>query len=419
MWDRRWPLNDSPTITMNITMKKKAFTLFLLAGIATSAHAQSSITLYGIIDADLNYINNVGVAQSAGSTGHPATYRNRALVSQSGNGYQANRWGFRGSEDLGDGNAAFFQLENGFSINTGAFASSGVEFNRQAFVGLSNKRYGALSFGRQYDAMFDLVVPYGPCFFFGSYVSDYAGDINEYDGYARVNNAVKYRSPTIDGVTGELLYGFGGVAGSLNQDSTISAALQYDNGTFGIGVGYLRSDNSGSTANTWNGSTVGNFISSVTYGFAGARRVQLIDVAGKYQLGALSLGLNYGYVNYTPSAVSLFRRVLTYNSAGLSAFYQTTAALGFGFGYNYTRGTSVDGAASRPHYQQLTLSSNYLLSKRTMLYVAAAYQHSGGKTLDAYGNVVTATASVGDSADGFSSGSTSQVLARVGIRHLF
>ncbi|RAR54552.1 putative porin [Paraburkholderia unamae] len=400
-------------------MKKTLATLAALSSVSVVAHAQQSITLYGIVDADLNYINHVGVAQTPASAGHPATLTNRSLLSQSGNGYQANRWGLKGSEDLGGGNKAFFQLENGFSINTGAFAASGSEFNRQAFVGLSNARYGTVSLGRQYDAMFDLVVPYGPCFYFGSYVSDYAGDISEYDGYARVNNAIKYRTPTFGGVTGEVLYALGGVAGSLSQQGTLSAALQYDNGTVGVGIGYLRSDNSDSPSNTWNGTTAGNFASSVTYGFAGAKRVQLVDIAGVYRLNALLLGLNYGYVNYTPSGVSLFKRTLTYNSVGASAFYQITPELGLGLGWNYTRGTSIDGIASRPYYEAFTVSSNYNLSKRTMLYAAASYQASGGKTLDAYGNIVTATASIGDSATGFSSGSTSQFLARMGIRHLF
>ena len=66
--------------------------------------AQSSVTLYGVIDEGLNYTNNVG-------TGH---------VYEMASGYaQGSRWGLKGSEDLGGGMKAIFQLENGFDVNSG------------------------------------------------------------------------------------------------------------------------------------------------------------------------------------------------------------------------------------------------------------------------------------------------------------
>lgn len=400
-------------------MKKTSLLLGLLAASgAMSAHAESSVTLYGIADDSLQYINNVGVAQNTGAAKRPVMYQNESRFGMYSGGYSGSRWGLRGVEDLGGGTTSFFTLENGFSIATGAFSSSGVEFSRQAFVGIGNNSYGSLSFGRQYEAITDLVQAYGPISY-GNFSGTYAGDISNYDNYARINNSVKYRSPTIGGLSGEVLYGLGGVAGSLNTDSTLSAGLKYVVGPWGIAAAYLRMDNSNSTANTWNGSGASNFNSSVTAGFAGARRVQIVDVASRYELGALSLGLNYGYTHYTPSAVSLFRRALTYQTGGANALYKFTPAFAVGGGYSYTMGQSVDGSASRPHYQQVTLSSTYSLSKTTMLYTTAAYQHASGNTLDAFGNVVNATASIGDSANGSSSGSVSQFLIRAGIRKLF
>lgn len=398
--------------------KNKLLVGLLAAGGIASAHAESSVTLYGIADDSLQYINNVAVAQTTGAAGRPVQYKNQSKFAMYSGGYSGSRWGLRGVEDLGGGNSAFFTLENGFSIATGNFSTSGVEFSRQAFVGIKNDRLGALSFGHQYEAITDLVQAYGPISY-GNFSATYAGDISNYDNYARVNNSVKYRTPEIAGLTGEILYGLGGVAGSLNTDSTLSAGLRYVMGPWGIAAAYLRMDNSNSTANTWNGSTAGNFGSSVTAGFAGAQRVQIVDVASRYELGSLSLGLNYGYTHYNPSAVSLLRRAISFQTGGASALYRYTPSLAFGMGYSYTLGQSVDGSASRPHYQQVTLSSTYNLSKSTMLYATAAYQHASGSTLDAYGNVVNATASVGDSANGNSSASSSQVLVRAGIRKLF
>jgi len=399
-------------------MKKTALTLCLIGCGVSAAHAQSNVTLYGIVDGGFNYINNVGVVQTAGSAGTPAVYANKTQIKQNSGGYSGSRWGLKGNEDLGGGNSAIFQLENGFNVASGAFSSSGVEFNRQAYVGLSSKSYGTVTFGRQYEAISDLVSNYGPTAY-GSYVSTYPGDISNYDGDIHVNNSVKYVTPQFHGVTGELLYGFGNVAGSIGQDNTINAGVQYDNGPFGIGVAYLRMDNSHATSNTWNGSADGNFSSSIAAGFTGAEKIQLANAATRYKFGKLSVGLSYGYVNYRPSAVSVFTKVLTYNSVGANTLYMFTPSYGIGAGYSYTRGTSVADGASRPAYQAVTLSSIYYLSKSVMIYGAIGYQHATGKTVDAYGNVIEATASIGDSADGASSGSNSQILARVGLRKAF
>ena len=84
----------------------------------TGAWAQSSVTLYGSLDAGIAYISNVGGSSK--------------WMMEQGN-MQPDRWGLKGVEDLGGGLKAVFQLENGFYTNTGAFAKSGVLFNRQAF----------------------------------------------------------------------------------------------------------------------------------------------------------------------------------------------------------------------------------------------------------------------------------------------
>ncbi|GAB7522798.1 hypothetical protein PBS_17820 [Paraburkholderia sp. 2C] len=108
---------------------------------AQIAHAQSSVTLYGLLDAGLQYTNNVG---SGGS-----------LFRQTSGNINGSRFGMRGNEDLGGGLGAIFVLEGGFNINNGKSAQDGRLFGRQAFVGLSSKEYGTVSLGRQYDALTD------------------------------------------------------------------------------------------------------------------------------------------------------------------------------------------------------------------------------------------------------------------------
>src|SRR5258708_4984837 len=116
--------------------------LAMLGVFAVNASAQSSVTLYGLISAGVGYATNQG--------------GKNAWQALSGTN-QNPRWGLKGKEDLGGGLSAIFQLENGFNVMTGTASQNGREFGRQAYVGLSSKPYGTLTFGRQYDAIHDYI----------------------------------------------------------------------------------------------------------------------------------------------------------------------------------------------------------------------------------------------------------------------
>ncbi|WP_244138834.1 porin, partial [Burkholderia sp. BCC1640] len=182
-----------------------------------SAHAQSSVTLYGLIDTSLTYINHADGAKNSWLLGN----------SSAGN-LAGSRWGIKGSEDLGSGLKAIFQLENGFNPSTGGLGQGGREFGRQAFVGLASDRLGTLTLGRQYDPLIDLVQPITADNYFGSAFAT-AGDVDNYDNSFRVDNAVKYTSPLVAGVQFEAMYSFGGIA---------RIAGQYVWGAFTFGGGY-------------------------------------------------------------------------------------------------------------------------------------------------------------------------------------
>jgi predicted porin len=109
--------------------------------LSTVAHAQSSVTLYGVIDEGFDFTTN-GQGQ-----------RGYEMVSGDTEG---SRWGVKGSEDLGSGLKAVFDLENGFNVNSGKLNQGGAEFGRQAFVGLSSTQYGTFTMGRQYDPTIDM-----------------------------------------------------------------------------------------------------------------------------------------------------------------------------------------------------------------------------------------------------------------------
>lgn len=125
-------------------MKKTCLSVGLLLSSCT-VYAQSSVTLYGRLDAGLEYMS--GVPTGPSSTG-PATGSTKRIRAESGD-WGTNLWGLKGAEDLGGGYRAVFQLEGSFNTMTGAGPGGGGLFNRWATVGLSNINYGTVLLGRE------------------------------------------------------------------------------------------------------------------------------------------------------------------------------------------------------------------------------------------------------------------------------
>ena len=161
------------------------------AALCAPAHAQSNVTLYGLVDASVEYLNKVGTSGSV--TRMPALTGGQA----------PSRLGFRGAEDLGGGLKTVFTLEMGFGPDAGGINQGGRGFGRQAFVGLSDS-WGTVSLGRQYSMLFwsqldaDLLGP-------ASYGS---GSLDSYLPNARVDNALAYKG-TFGGFTAGATYSFG------------------------------------------------------------------------------------------------------------------------------------------------------------------------------------------------------------------
>ena len=125
-------------------MKKIVFAASLM-GIGIAAYAQSSVTLYGRLDAGYEYMSGVPINPGATGQATSSTHRFRA---ESGN-WGTNMWGFKGVEDLGGGTKAVFQLEGSFNTMTGSGPGGGELFNRWATVGFANETYGTFLVGRE------------------------------------------------------------------------------------------------------------------------------------------------------------------------------------------------------------------------------------------------------------------------------
>jgi predicted porin len=399
-------------------------TLIALSALATlPAHADSEVTLYGIIDAGFGYSNNAAVTQTAAAAGRPAKLSNASAVTFNSGTWTGSRWGLKGSEDLGGGTKAIWRLENGFNVGTGASGQGGAEFGRHAYVGLTDKRLGTLTLGRQYDPLIDLVGAVGGTAILSG-VAAHPGDVDNLDHSSRVSNSVKYRTPDFYGLTGEALYAFGNQAGSTSRQATLGAGVQYSRGPLNWGLAYSRANNdkSGATDSTigsWSGSSDSAFGSSINAGYASARSREIIATSATYDIGATTFGLNYSHTEYSSGIFSRFKNDVKFDTAGLLAMYKMTPTLRFGGGYSYTHANAPTANSSPAIYHQFNLAGFYLLSKRTELYALAGYQHAAGSTVDSLGNVIAATASIGDAANGYSSASNSQMMVRVGVSHSF
>ncbi|MGF6756879.1 porin [Paraburkholderia sp. GAS42] len=124
---------------------KKALLAASLLTFGVAAHAQSSVTLYGRLDAGLEYMSGVPTNPSATGAATSSSHRFRA---ESGD-WGTSLWGMKGVEDIGGGNKVLFQLEGSFNTMTGAGPGGGGLFNRWATVGMSNDQFGTLLLGRE------------------------------------------------------------------------------------------------------------------------------------------------------------------------------------------------------------------------------------------------------------------------------
>ncbi|GAB7534346.1 porin [Burkholderia sp. 22PA0106] len=357
------------------------------------AHAQSSVTLYGTLDAGIAYLHNSG--------GQASQWR----VSTSN--LSPNTWGIKGNEDLGGGMRAVFQLENGFDTGTGQALQNGRLFGRTAMVGLSSATWGTLTFGRQFDPVTDFVQPITADQFSGTFATP--GDIDNYDDSAWFNNAVKWTSPSLSGLSASLMYAFGGVAGSVGSGQTWSAALGYAQGPLNLAAGYLHVDNGNPSSSARGASSADSFFNSaVNRAFETARSIDIARAAAQYAFGAVTVGTAYSHVSYAPDAASTFSGSQRFDNGSVFASWMATQSFQVVGGYNYTR--SNGNATAR--YHQVNAGVDYLLSKRTDLYATVGYQHASGNNGAGPAQAVIGSYDV-------DSGAASQVLAIVGMRHKF
>jgi predicted porin len=295
-------------------MQVKYLVAALCAAFPLLASAQSSVTMYGVVDAAVAHEDN-------GAPGGART------VVNSGN-QSSNRLGFRGVEEIGNGLKAVFNLEAGLALDTGA--ADTVLFGRRAVVGLEGG-FGALTIGREYTPIADIAAAtdINGQGFYGTNLSSFnAGRLTR-----RISNSVNYRSSLMRGFKLGLAYGLGETTTGPSQN-LMGVGASYTMGNLYLGAGYH----------------------TIERQLSGDDKDMMVGAA--YKIGAVELKANY----------------MAADPAGANNKYEQVnlgAALGFGANKVYAnlqRNALQSGAKGNA----VSLAYAYTLSKRTNVYASYA-----------------------------------------------
>ncbi|WP_031364933.1 porin [Caballeronia sordidicola] len=328
---------------------------------APNAFAQSSVTLYGVVDTSVRYLTN---ADSA----------NNSQVAMGEGVETPSRWGLKGSEDLGGGLSAIFRLENQFQLWSGKLDNSSSQlFQRQSYVGLSSNQYGALTFGGQQTPFFDQMGnTYDPLtvgdFWQDSYVYNPVGP------FLTTNSSVKYNGH-FGGLQVEAMYGFGGVPGSVGENSMYGVTASYTLGSLSADVGFQQNDVSGKKFNIVNVSTTYAFTPAVKVlaGWLHSQDNTGLADADMQQAGAPKLPF------VSPNRID--------DSFYVGSTWQVAPPLALtavGY-YDHARNAAMlNGTLGAGINYSATLLAEYSLSKRTEVYGTVDFTRGTGAFLADY-----------------------------------
>ena len=350
-------------------MKKTLLAAALALGFAGVAQAETSVTLYGVVD------GGIGYTRFKHDSGIKAT--KTGLIDGVQNG---NRWGLRGSEDLGNGLRAIFQLESGYSLADGSSAQGGRLFGREASLGLQSDNWGTLKLGRQtnFASRFlgGVASPFGDAF-----KEAHVGSSFTSMATVRSDNMVTYETPSFSGFRFGVGYSFN-TNGSQNWDvkglptgvpnpddsnrKLITTALLYANGPIAVGASYdqLDAENWDSKVKAWNLAGSYDFeVVKLHLGFGQERKGTLAARGVNFGSG-ISIGHGAGFLHDSYKANNY--------SVGLSAPVGTGNIM---VGWQSSRLSSgaFKDAAEENSQNLYSIGYTYPFSKRTNLYAVGTY----------------------------------------------
>ncbi len=348
-------------------MKKSLIALAALATVATAAQAQSSVTVYGLIDAGVRVDTN-----GAGDGLSKTSFGSGVLSTP--------RLGFKGSEDLGGGKKANFNLEMGISAATGANSQTSTSlFDRFAWVGISDAKLGEVQLGRNTNAGVHIagqINAVGLEFEGNGTTVGLVGDVRANQvlsilgnttllGTTRSDSQIKYLN-NFGPVNVVATYAIGGVAGDDNQKTSSSFAAWTTIGSVTLAGAAFQAEDTAS------------------------KKLKYASFGGNVALGAAKLFAGYstiesdkGYVRYnlsTKTAATAANSSVAGIGGSSNGAEGKVTNVGIQYNWDAKNLTSiayfdgkyeqVDGATGSGKYKSTALTHKYSLSKRTMTYVS-------------------------------------------------
>lgn len=325
-------------------MKKVALAIAALAACTSSAWAQSSVSLYGIVDAAVRYTTNANPGQSQ--------------KRMAPGGMSQSRLGVNVTEDMGGGLKAIANMEHRLNSNNGAIAAA--DFWRQVWVGLQSSDFGQIRLGRQYNILFDAYTSTFASFRYSPYIEAFKPELGMALG-ARQSNMVKYLAE-FGSLRVELQASAGeGVPGV--PDKSIGGLLRYAMGPFAVAGAYQEVQEAA-------GGKVKENLIGVSY-TEGPWYLHAAYADNKFDAsvsavtrGTYTAGLAPANVALAATSSNVSKRTMLL----VGATYQLTPQLNVGGNYwHVTQDPFVGTTDSKADYFALVL--DYAFSKRTDAYV--------------------------------------------------
>jgi predicted porin len=341
-------------------MKKSILALAALGAITGTAHAQSSVTVYGVVDLAIRNVHN-----NSGS-----------IWSEVNGNLNSNRLGFKGTEDLGSGLSANFNLEADVFADNGQAGGNTTTpvpanqfWSRISTVGLKSDTFGEVRLGRDYTPSFSAVATYDPFGYVGvgsisnlftstqvsAVLSAFGPSTTSYNTLVRSNNNATYYTPnTLGGF-------FASVQGALSEGAPTTGSTA-NSKFWNIRAGYSKGPISfdGSYAETKNTNIAGQAFKEAVVG--GSYDFGIVKLMGEYSqlkyvsaksavymlsasglIGVSQWKVSYGHVNQSGTAPT----TLGVTGAGVSIDDRDATQIAAGYAYNLSKRTALYTQAAR------------------------------------------------------------------------
>jgi predicted porin len=358
-------------------MKKSLFAIAAVTAFAGAAQAQSSVTVYGLMDAGVGQSN---VTYGTGGANKANQNFIGGLSSANGTGMEAgSRLGFRGVEDLGGGTTAGFVIEVGLNYNnaqsstaapTTADATTTIGnaalfgSARQAFASLGNKQFGELRLGTQDSLAKNLLGSFDPG---AEALISGATSLYQQGVIVRYGQAATYQAPTIAGVTfraqyagDSTTYGNVGTTNTATTNNATSVSARFTRGNIQAGAVYEVRNQFTPTAGTANSAVA--LLPSMT-STANVPSITQLGLAASYNFGIVTPSVMYYSQDWQGATNATSGRINGFQVGAKAPITKTVDLIA-----SYTTGKITNAGSDLYNTNGMQVMANYALSKRTRLY---------------------------------------------------